>query len=137
MNRNFFIRSLTGVAVTRATLDSLQTPSLHIAVFIWNVRQNKHHISSAARICGAGYDDKRTDSMVWGALQVGFQLIDTIARAEGIAVNKLQEGAAVGRGRLAGQRILLAKPMTFMNVSGESVRKLVNFYKVRHTDPLP
>ena len=62
---------------------------------------------------------------------MGFQLVDAIARAEGIAVNKLQEGAAVGRGRLAGQRILLAKPMTFMNVSGESVRKLVNFYKVR------
>ena len=62
--------------------------------------------------------------------------MDAIARAEGISVNKLQEGAAVGRGRLAGQRILLAKPMTFMNVSGESVRKLVNFYKVRraHTD---
>lgn len=64
------------------------------------------------------------------APQVGFQLVDAIARAEGISVDRLQDSAAVGRGRLAGQRILLAKPMTFMNNSGDSVRKLVNFYKV-------
>ena len=61
--------------------------------------------------------------------------MDAIARAEGINMNRLQDAAAVGRGRLAGQRILLAKPMTFMNNSGESVRKLVNFYKVWAQNP--
>ena len=72
----------------------------------------------------------QTPKRALNTTQVGFQLVDTIARAEGIAVNRLQDSAAVGRGRLAGHRILLAKPMTFMNNSGDSVRKLVNFYKV-------
>lgn len=61
---------------------------------------------------------------------VGFMLIDALAKAEGITVNRIQENAQVGRGRLCGKKILLAKPMTFMNVSGESVGKLSRFYKV-------
>ena len=63
-------------------------------------------------------------------MQIGFKVIDAVAKAEGISLSKLQEGAAAGRGRIAGQRVVLAKPMTFMNNSGESVRKLVKFYKV-------
>ena len=56
--------------------------------------------------------------------------VDALAQAEGISLKKLQDNAAVGRGRIAGQRVLLAKPMTFMNASGESVGKLARFYKV-------
>ena len=37
----------------------------------------------------------------------------------------------MGKGRLCGKRVLLAKPLTFMNVSGESVGALVRFYKAR------
>ena len=68
-------------------------------------------------------------SGVWG--QVGFQLLDELARREGIKIDKLQKKAAVGKGRLCGKRVVLAKPMTFMNVSGESVSALLHFYKVR------
>ena len=46
-------------------------------------------------------------------------------------MDKLQYSAAVGRGRLCNKRVLLAKPMTFMNNSGESVGKLARYYKVR------
>jgi len=46
-------------------------------------------------------------------------------------INKLERKAAVGKGRLCGKRVLLAKPLTFMNVSGESVGALVRFYKAR------
>ena len=63
-------------------------------------------------------------------MQVGFKLIDTLARQQGINVDKLQYSAAVGRGRLCNKRVLLAKPMTFMNNSGESVGKLARYYKV-------
>ncbi len=62
---------------------------------------------------------------------MGFQLVDALAAAQGVKLNKLQEGAAVARCSMAGQRVLLAKPMTFMNNSGGPVRKLVNFYKAR------
>ena len=62
---------------------------------------------------------------------MGFQLVEALAKAQGVKLDKLQEGAAVARCSMAGQRVLLAKPMTFMNNSGGPVRKLVNFYKAR------
>jgi len=58
-------------------------------------------------------------------------VVDGLARAGGVKLDKLQEGAAVARCSVAGRRVVLAKPMTFMNNSGQPVRKLVNFYKVR------
>lgn len=67
--------------------------------------------------------------------QVGFMLIDELARREGIPVDKMQKNAATGRGRLCGQRVVLAKPMTFMNLSGDSVGALVQFYKVPPAQP--
>ena len=38
--------------------------------------------------------------------------------------------ALFGKGMIAGQKVIVAKPMTYMNLSGESVRELVNYYKV-------
>ena len=63
-------------------------------------------------------------------------LINTLARQLGIHVDKLQFSAAVGRGRLCEKRVLLVKPMTFMNNSGESVGKLARYYKVQ-APPIP
>jgi hypothetical protein len=60
---------------------------------------------------------------------VGFMLIDALAQEMGVEVNRLQENSAVARGRLCDQKVLLAKPMTFMNNSGESVGKLARFYR--------
>jgi PTH1 family peptidyl-tRNA hydrolase len=57
-------------------------------------------------------------------------VVDAIARTAGIDMRKLEKSAAVGRGSLAGRRIVLAKPVTFMNNSGESVAALARFYKV-------
>ncbi|EIE19861.1 peptidyl-tRNA hydrolase [Coccomyxa subellipsoidea C-169] len=51
---------------------------------------------------------------------VGFMLVDELARQLGASLDKLQHSAALGRGRFCGKRVLLAKPMTFMNNSGES-----------------
>ena len=68
-------------------------------------------------------------------MQVGFVLVDELARRQGTRVDKLQANAAVGRAQLEGRRLLLAKPLTFMNASGESVGKLARYYKVpaRHS----
>ena len=66
----------------------------------------------------------------WARAQVGFMLVDELARREGIAVDKLQKEAATGRGRLYGQRVVMAKPLTYMNLSGDSVSALINYYKV-------
>jgi PTH1 family peptidyl-tRNA hydrolase len=61
---------------------------------------------------------------------VGWRVVDALAARAGTALDKAQCTAAVGRGLLAGQRVLLVKPLTFMNVSGEAVGGLAKFYRV-------
>lgn len=60
---------------------------------------------------------------------MGFITIDQIAGKYDINVNKLKFKALVGEGRIAGQKVLLVKPQTYMNLSGQSVREIMNFYK--------
>ena len=61
---------------------------------------------------------------------VGFDTIDKIADRHGIAVMEKKHKAIYGRGYIGGQKVILAKPQTFMNLSGESVRSLIDYYKV-------
>lgn len=61
---------------------------------------------------------------------VGFHVIDKLAEKYDIAVNKFKNKAFVGDGTIKGKRVLLVKPQTYMNLSGESVREIVNFYKI-------
>jgi PTH1 family peptidyl-tRNA hydrolase len=59
---------------------------------------------------------------------VGFIAIDLIAETLGVKVNKLKHKALVGEGRIGSEKVLLVKPQTFMNLSGESVREIVQYY---------
>lgn len=61
---------------------------------------------------------------------VGFDVIDRIADEYNISVESRKSRAFVGTGTIAGRRVLLAKPQTYMNLSGESVRGLADFYKI-------
>ncbi len=61
---------------------------------------------------------------------VGFATVDLLAHENKIKINKLKHRALYGEGHLWGKKILLVKPQTFMNLSGESVRDIVNFYKI-------
>ena len=61
---------------------------------------------------------------------MGFIAIDLLADAYDIKVDKLKFKSLVGEGRIAGQRVLLMKPQTYMNLSGEALREAVNFYKI-------
>lgn len=65
---------------------------------------------------------------------MGFIAVDLLAEKYGIKVDKIKHKALVGEGRIAGQKVLLVKPQTFMNLSGESVREVVNYYKVDMED---
>lgn len=60
----------------------------------------------------------------------GFSVIDVLADRMGVLVEEKKHKALCGRGVLGGQKVVLAKPQTFMNVSGESVRAMADFYKV-------
>ncbi len=60
----------------------------------------------------------------------GFEVIDRISEKYNISVNIKKHRALMGKGMIHGKKVILAKPQTFMNLSGESVRSLVNFYQV-------
>ena len=67
---------------------------------------------------------------------IGFDVIDKLAEQEGIAVLEKKHKAIIGKGYVAGQKCILAKPQTYMNLSGESVRELIDYYKADETEEL-
>ena len=60
----------------------------------------------------------------------GFLAMDYISQKCGAVVNRSKFKALVGEGMIAGKRVLLMKPQTFMNLSGEAVREAMAFYKI-------
>lgn len=61
---------------------------------------------------------------------VGFLTLDELASQHGIKVDRLRFKALCGMGEIAGKKVLLLKPQTFMNNSGEAVRDAMQFYKI-------
>lgn len=61
---------------------------------------------------------------------VGFDVIDALADKYNITVETRKSRAFIGKGIIDGQKVILAKPQTYMNLSGESVRGLVDYYKI-------
>ena len=61
---------------------------------------------------------------------VGFEVIDVLADRLGTTVDEKKFKGCYGRGIIGGQKVLLLKPQTFMNLSGESVREAADFYKI-------
>jgi len=72
---------------------------------------------------GKRYEDTRHN--------IGFKTIDALADKLNIKVNKIKFKGLVGEGRIAGEKVILLKPHTFMNNSGESVVEILNFYKLK------
>lgn len=60
----------------------------------------------------------------------GFDVIDVLAEKYNISVDARKCLAFCGKGVIAGQKVLLVKPQTYMNLSGESVGGIVNYYKI-------
>lgn len=61
---------------------------------------------------------------------VGFDVMDAIAEKYNISISEKKHKALYGKGIIEGQKVVLAKPQTFMNLSGESVAELLNYYKI-------
>jgi PTH1 family peptidyl-tRNA hydrolase len=60
----------------------------------------------------------------------GFSVIDVMAKEYNIPVKTMKERAYIGKGIIANEKVILAKPQTYMNNSGESIGKLVNYFGV-------
>jgi PTH1 family peptidyl-tRNA hydrolase len=77
---------------------------------------------------GSGYAGNRHNA--------GFMCLNHFARIHGIKFDKKQGRARIGRGEAAGEEVVLARPQTYMNLSGESVSRLVNKFNISHNDLL-
>ena len=75
---------------------------------------------------GKKYEDTRHN--------IGFRTIDALADKLNIKVNKIKFKGLVGEGRIAAEKVILLKPHTFMNNSGESIVEILNFYKLKPED---
>ena len=61
---------------------------------------------------------------------VGFAVGDILAKRCGISINRLRSRALTARANIGGHDVLLVKPQTFMNLSGEAVRPLADYFKI-------
>src|SRR5260370_41042716 len=61
----------------------------------------------------------------WTPNNLGFMAVDELANRGGIRVERPEGKALVGRGKIAGEEVILAKPQTYMNLRGVSVRELL------------
>lgn len=69
---------------------------------------------------------------------VGWAVLDAFARKQGVTLDRTGFHGLYGEGRWAptGEKMILLKPLTFMNLSGRSVAPLLSFYKLTHTELL-
>lgn len=84
-------------------------------------------------IAGLGNPDRQYEGTRHNA---GFDVIDRIAEKYNIAVDTKKHRAYIGKGIIGGQKVILAKPQTYMNLSGESIRSLVDYYKIDEENEL-
>ena len=87
----------------------------------------KKQTSIDAIIVGLGNPGKKYEGTRHNA---GFAALDHVAEKWGVRVTKAKFDALTGTGTAAGVKVLLMKPQTFMNLSGEAVRDAASFYKI-------
>ena len=78
-------------------------------------------------IAGLGNPDRQYEGTRHNA---GFDVIDRIADKYNIAVDTKKHRALIGKGVIEGRKVILAKPQTYMNLSGESIRSMADYYKI-------
>ncbi len=78
-------------------------------------------------IVGLGNPGKKYENTRHNA---GFVAIDALAEKYGISISEKKHKALCGTGVIEGNKVILIKPQTFMNLSGESVRAVMDFYKI-------
>ena len=67
---------------------------------------------------------------------IGFELVDSLAKAHGIALTNRRDKALTGRGLIMGQAVMLVKPQTYMNLSGDAVSAIAQKESIEHSEIL-
>ena len=82
-------------------------------------------------IAGLGNPEKRFDGT---RHNTGFSVVDLIADEYGIGLDKSKWKGLVGKGVINGEKVLLVKPTTYMNLSGDCIQPLMAYYKLQPSD---
>lgn len=82
-------------------------------------------------IAGLGNPEKRYDGT---RHNTGFSVVDLIADEYGIGWDKSKWKGLVGKGVIHGEKVLLVKPLTYMNLSGDCIQPLMAYYKLQPSD---
>ncbi len=90
-------------------------------------RKRKEEITPMYVIAGLGNPTAKYDKT---RHNVGFDVIDVLAEKYNIKVTENKNKALCGTGIIEGEKVMLVKPQTFMNLSGESISAILNFYKL-------
>lgn len=97
----------------------------------WFRRRGKDEDKVMKLIVGLG---NPTDKYEGTRHNVGFEVIDRIADEYGIGLDTIKHKGMYGKGKLDGQTVILLKPMTYMNLSGESISAVAAYYKIEPCD---
>lgn len=90
-------------------------------------KKKKEEITPMYVIAGLGNPTAKYDKT---RHNVGFDVIDVLAKKYNIKVTDSRNKAMCGTGLIEGEKVMLVKPQTFMNLSGESIAAILNFYKL-------
>ena len=95
----------------------------------WKNKRREQEREDGKMFCivGLGNPEKKYENT---RHNIGFDVIDAIAEKYSIAVREKGFKALYGKGVIEGQRVILLKPQTYMNLSGESVREVTDYFKI-------
>lgn len=96
-------------------------------MMFWFRKKKKEEFVPMYIIAGLGNPTAKYDKT---RHNVGFDVIDVLAEKYNINVTEHKNKALYGTGMIAGEKVMLVKPQTFMNLSGDSIAAILNFYKL-------
>ncbi|KAK2439450.1 aminoacyl-tRNA hydrolase [Trifolium repens] len=122
-----FTKPLISMRCNKSFLSVQNSSASSIATITTTTEPTKSKHNEPWLIVGLGNPGKKFSGT---RHNVGFEMVDTIAEAEGISMNSVSFKALFGKGYIGDVPVILAKPQTFMNLSGESVGAIVSYYKI-------
>lgn len=78
-------------------------------------------------IAGLGNPEKKYDGT---RHNVGFRVIDALSEKNNIDLTELKFHGVFGKGRIGNEKVILVKPLTYMNLSGDCIREITDYFKV-------
>ena len=95
------------------------------------MNKKKQRVIGMKLIVGLGNPGKQYDRT---RHNIGFEVIDYLSESYGIPLDKAKFKGNFGVGNIAGEKVILLKPLTYMNLSGESIRPIMDYYDVEIED---